>query len=56
MKAFLILLDIFLDVAAEKLFFTDDEVENLFGALMDALPEPLKKNLLTVGFAQQRCA
>ena len=46
MKAFMLLLDTFLDIAAEKYFFADDEVEYLLGAFMDALPEPLKKSLL----------
>ena len=62
-KAFMLLLDTFLDVAAEKYFLADEEVEYLLGAFMDALPEPLKKSLLTVGFvyprtagAQQKCA
>ena len=49
MKAFMLLLDTFLDVAAEKYFLADDEVESLLGAFMDALPEPLKKSL-------QKCA
>ena len=55
-KAFQLLLDTFLDVAAEKYFLADDEVESLLEAFMGALPELLKKSLLTVGFAQQRCA
>jgi hypothetical protein len=46
MKAFMLLLDTFLDVAAEKYFLADDEVEYLLGAFMDTLPEPLKKSLL----------
>ena len=46
MKAFLLLLDTFLDITAEKYFLADDEVEHLLGEFMDALPEPLKKNLL----------
>jgi hypothetical protein len=45
-KAFMLLLDTFLDVAAEKYFLADEEVEYLLGAFMDALPEPLKKSLL----------
>ena len=45
-KAFQLLLDTFLDVAAEKYFLADDEVEYLLGAFMEALPEPLKKSLL----------
>ena len=43
-KAFLLLVDTFLNVAAEKYFLADDEVEYLLGAFMDALPEPLKKS------------
>ena len=46
MKAFMLLLDTFLDIAAEKYFLADDEVENLLGAFVDALPEPVKKSLL----------
>jgi hypothetical protein len=45
-KAFLLLLDTFLNVATEKYFLADDEVECLLGAFMDALPEPLRKSLL----------
>jgi len=45
-KAFMLLLDTFLDVAAEKYFLADDEIEYLLGAFMDALPEPLKNSLL----------
>jgi len=48
-KAFLLLMDTFLHITAEKYFLADDEVEHLLGAFMDALPEPFKKNL-------QRCA
>ena len=46
MKAFMLLMNTFLDVAAEKYFLADGEVENLIEAFMDALPELLKKNLL----------
>jgi len=46
MKAFLLLLDTFLDITAEKYFLADDEVEHLLGAFMDTLPEPLEKSLL----------
>ena len=46
MKAFMLLLDTFLDTAAEKYFLADDEVDDLLAAFMDALPEPLKKNFL----------
>jgi len=45
-KAFLLLLDTFLGIAAEKYFLADDEIERLLGAFMDALPEPLKNSLL----------
>ena len=45
-KALLILLDTFFDVATEKYFLADDEVEYLLGAFMDALPETLRKSLL----------
>ena len=45
-KAFLLLLDTFLDIAAEKYFLADDEVEYLLGAFVDALPEPLKNSIL----------
>ena len=45
-KAFELLLDTFLDVAAEKYFLADDEVESLFRTFMDSLPELLKKSLL----------
>jgi len=45
-KAFLLLLDTLLNVAAEKYFLADDEVEYLLGAFVDALPEPLKKSFL----------
>ena len=45
-KAFELLLVTFLDVAAEKYFLADDEVESLLGTFMDALPELLKKSLL----------
>jgi len=46
MKAFMLLLDTFLDVVAEKYFLADDEVEYLLEAFVDTLPEPLKKNLI----------
>jgi hypothetical protein len=49
MRALLLLMDTLLSVAAEKYFLADDEVENLFGAFMDSMPEPLKKGL-------QKCA
>jgi hypothetical protein len=45
-KAFELLLETFLDVAAEKYFLADDEIESLLGTFMDALPELLKKSLL----------
>ena len=45
MKAFMLLLDTFLEVAAEKYFLADDETESLLGAFMDALPKPLKNSL-----------
>ena len=45
-KAFLLLLDTLLNVATEKYFLAEDEVEYLLGAFVDALPQPLKKNLL----------
>jgi len=45
-KAFLLLLDTLLNIATEKYFLADDEVEYLLGAFMDALPEPLKNSLL----------
>jgi len=45
-KAFLLLLDTLLNVAAEKYFLADDEVEYLLGAFVDALPESLKNSLL----------
>ena len=48
-KAFLLLVNTLLNVATEKYFLAEDEVEHLLGAFMDALPESLKK-----GF--QRCA
>jgi len=45
-KAFQLLLDTFVDVAAEKYFLADDEVESLLVAFLDSLPELLKKSLL----------
>ncbi|MCL1876249.1 MAG: transposase [Synergistaceae bacterium] len=45
-KAFELLLDTFLDVAAEKYFLADEEIESLLGTFMDTLPELLKKSLL----------
>jgi hypothetical protein len=48
-KAFMLLMDTFVDIAAEKYFLADDEVESLLEAFMDALPEPIKKIL-------QKCA
>lgn len=45
MKAFMLLMEIFVNVAAEKYFLADDEVEHLLAAFMDALPEPFKKSL-----------
>ena len=49
MKALMLLMDTFLNVAAEKYFLADDEMEDLFEAFIDALPEPLKMGL-------ERCA
>jgi len=48
-KALVMLLGTFLDVAAEKYSLADDEIDSLLDAFMDALPEPFKKSL-------QRCA
>jgi hypothetical protein len=48
-KALLLLLNKFLNIAAEKYFLADDEVECLLGEFMNALPVPLKNSL-------QRCA
>jgi transposase len=48
-KAFMLLMDTFVDIAAEKCFLADDEAESLLEAFIDALPEPLKKIL-------QKCA
>jgi len=48
-KALQMLMETFLNVAAEKYFLADDEIDSLLDAFMDTLPEPYKKNL-------QRCA
>jgi hypothetical protein len=45
-KALMLVLDTFLNVAAEKYFLADDEIEHLLETFMDALPEPLKKSML----------
>jgi hypothetical protein len=45
-RTLLLLLDALVNIAAEKYFLADDEVEYLLRAFMDALPEPLKKSLL----------
>jgi len=45
-KAFLLLLDTFLDISAEKYFLADDELEYLLGAFVDTLPELLKNSIL----------
>ena len=48
-KAFMLLMNTFLDVVAEKYFLADDEMEYLLGAFMAELPKPLKNRL-------QKCA
>ena len=44
-KAFLLLLGTFLNVATEKYFLADDEVEYLLEAFVDAPPDPLRASL-----------
>jgi hypothetical protein len=46
MEAFRLLMETFLDVAAEKYLLADDEVESLLEAFISALPEPLRNSLL----------
>ena len=43
-KAFLLLLDTFLNVVAERYLLSEDELESLYTIFINALPEPLKKN------------
>ena len=45
-EAFLLLMKVFLDVAAEKLFLSEEELESLFTYFILSLPETLKKKLL----------
>ena len=45
-KALQLLLEVFVNVAAEKYFLADDEVESLSKAFINALPEPFKKSFL----------
>jgi hypothetical protein len=45
-KALQLLLEVFVNVATEKYFLADDEVESLLSAFMDALPEPFKKSFM----------
>jgi hypothetical protein len=45
-EAFRLLLETFLEVAAEKYLLADDEIESLLKAFMTALPAPLKRSLL----------
>ena len=44
-KALLLMMNVFLDVATEKYFLADDEVESLINDFIDALPEPFKMRL-----------
>ena len=48
-KAFQMLMRTFLNMAVEKYFLADEEIDSLLEAFMNALPEPFKKSL-------QRCA
>jgi len=45
-KSFLLLLDTFLNIAAERYLLADDEIESLLKTFINTLPEPFKKILL----------
>jgi hypothetical protein len=45
-KAFLLLLDTFINVAAERYLLVEDEIDSLLETFINALPEPFKKIFL----------
>jgi len=45
-KAFLLLIDAFLNVVAERYYLANDEVESLLAIFINALPEPFRKNII----------
>ena len=45
-KSFLLLLDTFLNIAAERYLLADDEIESLLKTFINTLPDPFKKILL----------